>query len=63
MAVGLLGFVVAKANTEPEPSCPEKGKKNDLTGIILHIRKQKTIEGCNCYGLSCFQKRKNCANG
>ena len=44
MVVGLLGFAVAKANAEPEPPCPEKGKKNDLAGIILHSENKKPLK-------------------
>jgi uncharacterized membrane protein len=45
MAIGLLGFAVAKANAGPEPSsCSEKGKKNDLAGIILHSESKKPLK-------------------
>ncbi|MGZ8558270.1 MAG: carboxypeptidase-like regulatory domain-containing protein [Chitinophagaceae bacterium] len=43
LAILLLGFAVAKANTEPEP-CNEKGKKNDLAGIILHGESKKPLK-------------------
>src|SRR5688500_18921350 len=41
---GLTGFIVAKANAEPEPPCPEKGKKNDLAGVILHSENKKPLK-------------------
>ena len=46
LALGLLGFVVAKANTgpEPEPGVCVKGKKNDLAGVILHGESKKPIK-------------------
>jgi hypothetical protein len=46
LALGLLGFAVAKANTEPDPnsSTCTKGKKNDLAGIILHGESKKPIK-------------------
>jgi len=43
IAIGILGFAVAKANTEPDPS-DEKGKKNDLAGIILHFESKKPLK-------------------
>ena len=44
MAIGLLGFAVAKANVDPEPPCHEKGKKNDLAGLILHSESKKPLK-------------------
>jgi len=44
MAISLLGFAVAKANVEPEPSCSENGKKNDLGGIILESENKKPLK-------------------
>lgn len=43
LVILLSGFVVAKANTEPDPS-DEKGKKNDLAGIILHGESRKPLK-------------------
>lgn len=43
LVIGLLGFVVAKANTGPDPE-PEKGKKNDLAGVILHGESKKPLK-------------------
>ena len=45
LAIGLLGFVVAKADTGPDPDpATEKGKKNDLAGIILHGESKKPLK-------------------
>jgi hypothetical protein len=44
MSIALLGFAVAKANVEPEPPCHEKGKKNDLAGLILHSESKKPLK-------------------
>src|SRR5687768_15732013 len=45
LAIGLLGFVVAKADTGPDPDpTSEKGKKNDLAGIILHGESKKPLK-------------------
>ena len=43
LTLGLLGFALAKANTGLEPD-PEKGKKNDLAGIILHCESKKPLK-------------------
>ena len=43
MVFSLMGFVVAKANVEP-PTDPEKGKKNDLAGVILHSENKKPLK-------------------
>ena len=44
MAIGLLGFAVAKANVDPEPSHSPNGKKNDLAGVILHSESKKPLK-------------------
>ena len=44
MVFSLMGFAVAKANTEPATTDPEKGKKNDLAGIILHSENKKPLK-------------------
>lgn len=45
LTIGLLGFVVAKADTGPDPDpAAEKGKKNDLAGIILHGESKKPLK-------------------
>ena len=47
LAIAVLGFAVAKANTGPDPdppTDPEKGKKNDLAGIILHGESKKPLK-------------------
>src|SRR6478735_2416996 len=44
MAIGMLSFAVSKANADPEPPCRDKGKKNDLAGIILHSENKKPLK-------------------
>ena len=44
MAIAILGFALAKANVGPEPPCHEKGKKNDLAGLILHSESKKPLK-------------------
>ena len=45
IAIGLTGFVAARANNgDPEPRRPEREKKNDLAGIILHGESKKPLK-------------------
>ncbi len=45
IAIGLTGFVAARANDgDPKPGCPEREKKNDLAGIILHGESKKPLK-------------------
>lgn len=44
MAVGLLGFAAANAGNEPDPRYPDREKKNDLEGIILHGESKKPLK-------------------
>jgi len=46
LAVSVLGVVIARADTGPDPvpvAC-ENGKKNDLAGIILHGESKKPLK-------------------
>ena len=43
MVFSLVGFITARANAEP-PTDPEKGKKNDLAGVILHGENKKPLK-------------------
>ena len=44
MAIALLGFAVAKANVDPEPASHEKGKNNEMAGLILHSESKKPLK-------------------
>lgn len=44
MAIGLLSFAGAWANGDPEPRRPDREKKNDLAGIILHGESKKPLK-------------------
>lgn len=46
IAVALFGVTVAKANTgpDPDPCTNDKGKKNDLAGVILHGESKKPLK-------------------
>lgn len=43
LAVGLLGFAVAKASTEPE-SCGNKKKADEINGVIVHSENKKPLK-------------------
>lgn len=46
LAVGILGFVAAKANNnvEPEPGTTCKGKKDDLNGVVTSSDSKKPLK-------------------
>jgi hypothetical protein len=46
LTIGLLSFAFAQADTGPDPEPPgcEKGKKNDLAGVILHGESKKPLK-------------------
>ena len=43
LAISLLGFVAAKANTDPEP-CKDPKKVDEINGIILHAENKKPLK-------------------
>ena len=44
LAISLLGFAVAKANTDPVDPCNDKNKKNEINGVILHSENKKPLK-------------------
>jgi hypothetical protein len=44
VSVALAGFATARACDEPEPGNPDREKKNDLAGIILHGASKKPLK-------------------
>lgn len=59
LALSLLGFGVAKANTDPGPtSTCEKGKKNDLAGMVLHADNKKPLKDVNVTAYLVSKKEK-----
>src|SRR5882672_5821219 len=57
LAIGLLGFGVAKANADPDPFCV-KGKKNDLAGFVLHAESKKPLKDVNVTAYLISKKEK-----
>lgn len=47
LAIGILGFGVAKANVDPDPPCVEKGKKNDIAGLVVQADSKKPLKDVN----------------
>jgi len=43
LAVGLLGFVAAKANND-DPGTGIKGKKDDINGLVTHSESKKPMK-------------------
>ena len=65
LAIALLGFAVVKANTGPDPEPPidpEKGKKNDLAGVILHGESKKPLKDVVVTAYLISKKRKSSTN-
>ena len=58
LALCLLGFSVANASTEPEPSCPIKGKKNDIAGMVLQADTKKPLKDVNVTAYLLTKKEK-----
>jgi hypothetical protein len=44
LAVGLLGFAVAKANTDDPDPGTGKGKKDELNGVVLNSDSKKPLK-------------------
>jgi hypothetical protein len=44
MAMGTLAAGAAWANTEPDPRVPDREKKNELAGVILHGESKKPLK-------------------
>lgn len=61
VTIALLGFAAAKANTgpDPDPIDPEKGKKNDLAGIILHGESKKPLKDVTVTAYLISKKEKS----
>lgn len=57
LAVSLLGFAVAKANTEPDP-CNDKRKIDEVSGVILQADKKKPLKDVSITAYSVSRKEK-----
>lgn len=58
LAISLLGFVVAKANADPETSDLPTGKKNDLVGVVSHAENKKPLKDVNVTAYLVSKKEK-----
>ena len=44
LAISLLGFAAAKANTDPETSCTEKKSIDEVSGVIVSAEGKKPLK-------------------
>jgi uncharacterized membrane protein len=58
IAVSLLGFAVANASADPDPSINGKGKKTDLAGFVLHGDNKKPLKDVNVTAYLVSKKEK-----
>lgn len=56
LTIGLLGFVMAKANSNDPKDA--KGKKDDLVGMVVHSETKKPIKDVNVTAYSISKKEK-----
>jgi len=57
LAAFVLSFGIAKANTDPEPSCV-KGKKDDLVGLVFQSDNKKPLKDVNVTAYFVSKKEK-----
>lgn len=58
LAAGLLGCVMANANTDPNPSSCSKGRKTDLAGFVMHGENKKPLKDVNVTAYLISKKEK-----
>lgn len=59
LAVGVLAFGAAKANTDPGPGCSApKGKKNDMAGMVMHAENKRPLKDVNVTAYLVSKKEK-----
>ncbi|MBL7709669.1 MAG: carboxypeptidase regulatory-like domain-containing protein [Chitinophagaceae bacterium] len=59
LAVGLLGFVAAKANgDDPGAGTCQKGKKDDLNGTVIHSDSKKPLKDVTVTAFLVSKKEK-----
>ncbi|MBN8674968.1 MAG: carboxypeptidase regulatory-like domain-containing protein [Chitinophagales bacterium] len=59
LAVGLLGFVAAKANgDDPGVGTCQKGKKDDLNGTVIHSDSKKPLKDVSVTAFLVSKKEK-----
>jgi hypothetical protein len=57
LAISLLGFAAAKANTDPDP-CNDKKKIDEVNGVILQSEKKKPLRDVSVTAYSSSKKEK-----
>jgi len=56
LAIGLLGFIVSKAN---EPiSGPEVGKKDEMNGMVIHAESKKPLKDVSVTAILASKKER-----
>lgn len=61
-SVSLLGFGMAHANNNPDPgpaACDNKGKKDDLIGMVIHADTRKPLKDVNVTAYLSSKKEKS----
>ena len=56
LAISLLGFVVAKANDDPDPGL--RVKKMNLNGIVIHAESKKPLKDVSVTAILVSKKEK-----
>ena len=58
LAITLLGFVMAKANTGPGPGDGKDGKKDELNGFVTHSETKKPLKDVSITAILSSKKEK-----
>ncbi|MET0461876.1 MAG: carboxypeptidase-like regulatory domain-containing protein [Chitinophagaceae bacterium] len=58
LALSLLSFGLAYANTDPSPSCETKSRKNDIEGLVIHAENKKPLKDVNITAYLISRKEK-----
>ncbi|MBP7556019.1 MAG: carboxypeptidase regulatory-like domain-containing protein [Chitinophagaceae bacterium] len=61
-SVSLLGYGMAHANNNPDPgpaACDNKGKKDDLIGMVIHADTRKPLKDVNVTAYLASKKEKS----
>ena len=58
LVTALLGFGVANAAVDPDPTCSGKGKKNDIVGLVVHGESKKPLKDVNVTAYLVSKKEK-----
>lgn len=58
LVIGLLGFTVAKANTDPDQSSGDKKKVDEVNGVIFDSENKKPLKEVTITAYSFTKKKK-----